>query len=72
MKIPVTEWFPSEVKPSIVGWYERDWQGAFDAADYWDGENWRNGNDNNTYSNLIALNNKQWRGLTSPHPEWKP
>lgn len=45
MNIPVTEWFPAEVKPTIPGYYQRKYPGFdededFQKPDYFDGEDW--------------------------------
>lgn len=40
--IPLTDWFPPEVKPVRVGWYQRkyDLEEEREFPDYWDGADW--------------------------------
>jgi hypothetical protein len=56
---PVTDWFPGEVKPVRVGWWERKIPFSFDLQSgcmttrtYWDGSKW-----DSQYQSL------PWRGL---------
>lgn len=65
MNIPVTEWFLADVKPVHVGCYET--RGSKHKW-FWDGKVWRSA----TQGWECCGQFKVWRGLTSPHPEWKP
>ena len=61
-----TEWFPGDVKPVHVGWYERRCD-THDGAHWsymawWDGELFNTGSKNA----LIYPNDREWRGLTEP------
>lgn len=60
----LTNWFPADVKPSLPGWYEREyissWMGKL--HDKWDGECWLVG-DGNGNAIVQAGKNRRWRGL---------
>lgn len=41
MSKKLTPWFPGEVAPAHVGFYERDYGfGDEETGDYWDGDRW--------------------------------
>lgn len=65
MNIPVTEWFPAEVKPVHSGFYDvKDSRHMW----FWSGKEWKS-----SKNGWVCIGQvKKWRGLTSPHPEWKP
>jgi len=70
----LTPWFPADVKPARVGWYQRNWPHHEDwENDYWDGVKWHYGNPNNRTSGE-AMMNRLWRGLVkkSNNPVEKP
>lgn len=71
--LPLTDWFPSSVKPTIIGVYEvtnifGDKEGVFA---YFDGLEWGGYNDSiegaitgyHTFGTEHAQQSKQWRGL---------
>lgn len=64
----VTDWFGPDVKPTIQGWYERNYhmltrsQAKALANDYWDGEKWKIGVPSGA-TFLGAAQDLRWRGL---------
>lgn len=81
MNIPVTEWFPAEVKPALPGFYEVIRQLRMNTYPShtmlrFNGDIWvhTDHSSNSQFANSFASMSKgdRWRGLTSPHPEWKP
>jgi len=63
-----TDWYPYEIKPVRIGYYERKYQSAFNSSipDYWDGEDWHHGVlvlDKLTYSERITEAEREWRGI---------
>jgi len=67
----VTRWYPSDIKPAYVGWYQRKWtkiggtKSAQTDPDFWDGENWFNGYGNGQFGEYISCRVLPWRGITS-------
>ena len=68
MSKKLTPWFPGDVKPVRVGYYERDWDGGGNAwevtPDFWNGDSWENvyfdgARDRAEYSRQ----DHPWRGL---------
>lgn len=59
----LTDWIDPEIKPTIKGWYEREylcnWMGKM--HDYWDGKHWYVGN--GAGAKTHAMTKKRWRGL---------
>lgn len=59
----LTPWFPADVKPVRVGYYEIDWYGDGNmrglSPDYWDGKQWRLFGP----SGDIFVGAPSWRGL---------
>ena len=80
MNIPVTEWFPAEVKPTIPGLYQTDAVSTMLSYQFWNGKHWGLQGDkddfwpfmNSHHQDKSMYQNVKWRGLTSPHSEWKP
>ena len=63
----LTPWFPADVKPVRVGFYQRKYVARefTDLPDYWDGENWYCG----TLYGVESFPSKplrEWRGLAEP------
>jgi hypothetical protein len=62
----LTDWFPPDVKPARVGWYEvkAKWIGGYS---YWSGSAWTNciGMPDRSYEDWFngATQSKSWRGL---------
>ena len=56
-----TGWYPPEVKPVRVGWYERYWCGL-KTLYWWDGVCWRY----EPESERSHYQHLPWRGLTAP------
>ena len=59
----VTDWFPGEVKPVHIGWYETPATRFNGAMRYWNGFHWRD---------LCMCcksydQNRKWRGLKTPN-----
>lgn len=84
MNIPVTEWFTG-VNPTIHGAYEayvavedieKEYSEFPNCMRYWNGEYWSRCWQGTIQPSLETVRhnpgNVTWRGLTSPHPEWKP
>lgn len=68
-KLKLTPWFPSDVKPASVGFYERKYsssdagQQSYD-LDYWSGAGWHYGNGKIKRPRDRALIQcREWRGL---------
>lgn len=64
-----TPWFPPEVKPVRVGWYEAILFPGLHNDDtlpeprfWWDGKEWRLARN----GSALALQQRIWRGLTKP------
>ena len=75
MNIPVTEWFPAEVKPSLIGEYDYLYPHKYLFRAFWDGSKFtvRDQKFPMCWNQEIpSKSGDKWRGLTSPHPEWKP
>jgi hypothetical protein len=73
-KPKLTDWFPYDVKPSLPGMYERDWDGYYVGAqrhDFFDGEAWHFGNEHGEYNKSTSTYPLSWRGLASD-PSKKP
>lgn len=68
MKKPkLTPWFPADVKPVHVGWYDRDWGAWGETNDYWDGANWHFGSLGGKKTLQTEDNiGLKWRGLANP------
>jgi hypothetical protein len=67
-----TDWFPPNIKPVHVGWYESDYiklHGNVSAWSklYWDGQNWLWGPN----GNLCMFKHRWWRGSTMRFGEKK-
>lgn len=64
MKLELTDWYPPEVKPVRVGFYQRKYisAAALETPDYWNGKKWFvcPGPGMLTFEARAAL---QWRGL---------
>lgn len=76
MNIPVTEWMScSNKQPDIPGWYDASYDGVIEHWHrfYWSGKSWlyKKKGGKSSFGNINHAPNS-WRGLTSPHPEWKP
>lgn len=80
MNIPVTEWFPAEVEPKRKGVYQKinKSTGTLFFSN-WNGKFWGLGSIVDDVAALPSYANNRtanashsWRGLSSPHPEWKP
>lgn len=55
---PVTDWFPSDIKPVRRGWYECE---ACDGRrHYFDGSVWRQSDETSSYEYQVPFG---WRGL---------
>lgn len=67
MSEKVTDWFPAEVKPVRVGWYEREYASDWltRACDWWDGSRWILCS---YFGDHIGQGNddRRWRGLSAP------
>ena len=68
MSKKLTPWFPANVKPVRVGYYERDWDGAGNAwgiePDYWNGKAWEAVYLNGTREEAeFTEQSAPWRGL---------
>ena len=65
-----TDWYPADVRPVRVGWYQRDYgiQLCDSAPDYWDGQYWYLGDGANRkeYEPSEILQTRPWRGLKEP------
>lgn len=69
----LTDWFPADVKPVNVGWYEREYAAQYiqEMFDWWDGKQfWLFGGSKRKHPNFAkmepASSNRRWRGLTEP------
>lgn len=78
-ELKLTDWFPADVKPVHVGIYEcRNHQVQETTFYYyWNGTIWEYGGQPSIHlvfrcKKKSTVQNKIWRGLTAPHPEWKP
>lgn len=67
---PLTDWYPADVKPVRVGWYQREYARDWltDHCDWWDGRRWilccTDG------SRLgPSQDERRWRGLSAPAKE---
>jgi hypothetical protein len=77
---PLTEWFPSTVKPALPGWYNvkcangsnrfecyEGKDGRVNGMRFWDGSKWLfRPNGNATNFGEVGWLNDYWRGLTEP------
>lgn len=60
----LTPWFPPEVKPVHVGWYERQHlAGFFHFFTWWNGEYFQCSEDE---PDCAFCQNQPWRGLAEP------
>lgn len=69
----LTPWFPPEIKPIRVGWYQRKWRKDNDwFANYWDGAHWHHSESATAttqipiephYEAICHCENMYWRGL---------
>jgi hypothetical protein len=74
MKYKRTKWFPAQIKPVHVGWYETNQPDIkeFKKSKYrwwWDGKEWTmklNDGDNYNYHLAKPEQNRVWRGLQQP------
>lgn len=72
-KLKLTPWFPGDVKPIRVGFYERQYSSSDDRQqnydlDYWSGASWHYGNGQIKRPRDRALNQeRRWRGLAVKH-----
>lgn len=68
MSKKLTPWFPEDVNPVRVGYYERDWyrDGSGDGGflpDLWNGERWQNSYPMGLGRAIDSCQNLRWRGL---------
>lgn len=65
----ITEWFGPEIKPTKIGWYERDYTFYLDGIehDWWDGRCWRVGLGRGSFSSTPSPAKMRWRGLSRQH-----
>lgn len=62
-----TPWFPGDVKPVRVGWYQREYTGTgdvIDTPDWFDGEKWYLGMRGGKSTLPAFTQGRRWRGLT--------
>ena len=71
-----TDWYPAEVKPVHVGFYQRRYaEHEFEIyepaqiPDYWDGKRWLLNWNGNISGEIQLLTSLPWRGLKEPVTE---
>lgn len=59
----LTDWFSPEIKPTIIGWYQRNYGDCYCCNDWWDGNQFIVV-ENETGKHVGPAKNKLcWRGL---------
>lgn len=61
----LTDWIDGSVKPTIKGWYERNYDDnkIIHYLDYWDGKDWWYGVGSGKKCRRAILQDRSWRGL---------
>ena len=68
---PVTDWFPPEIDPAYVGFYQRKYSDGSEhdmgvsMPDFWDGIDWRYASACE-FVGPVSKHRLPWRGLTEP------